>query len=88
MKLFCDFELMDMGDEFVAVPIGDKASQVRGVVKLNKSGVEIFNLLQKETTEDDIINTIANKYDNDRTTISKYVHSLIETLRKDGLIAD
>lgn len=88
MKLFCDFELMDMGDEYVAVPIGDKASQVRGVVKLNKSGVEIFNLLKKETTEDDIINTIANKYDNDRTTISKYVHALIETLRKDGLIAD
>ena len=36
MKLKYTFEAVDMGDEIIFVPVGDKASEVHGVLKLSK----------------------------------------------------
>ncbi len=88
MKLKYSFETIDMPDEIVAVPTGENAESLRGVVKLNKEGLEIFELLKEETTEEKIVDILDAKYQNDRETLAGYVHATVEALRKNGLIED
>ena len=77
-----------MGEEIIAVPVGKNAEKVRGVVKLNKNGAIIFKLLEDDTSEEMIINTIGEKYDNEKKDIAEMVHSVIDILRKEGLIIE
>lgn len=88
MKLSFTFEMVDMGDEIIAVPVGPQAEKLHGIVKLNKSGKEILELLSTERTENEIIDALAARYEDERSILSGYVRSLIEALRKDGLIEE
>ena len=86
MKLTQNLEFVDMGNEIVAVPVGGGSTQVQGVLKLNKEGQEIIDLLQNETTEEEIIDLLASKYENDRPVLAEYVHKTITILENAGLI--
>lgn len=88
MKLAFTFEHVDMGDETVSVPVGKGSEQVHGVLKLNKEGKEILDMLSSDTTEQDIINTLAEKYTTNKQTIATYVKKVISTLNEEGLIMD
>lgn len=86
MKLKYTFESVDMGDEIVLVPVGEGADQVKGVVKLNKEGLEIVELLKNTTTKDQITELLAQKYENDHRTLSEWVDRVIDTLIEAGLV--
>ncbi len=86
MKLKYDFEMVEIGEEIIAVPVGQGADAVHGVLKLNKEGQEIFTLLSEDITEDTINNKIKTKYENDITTIQEYVKTFIETLKKHNML--
>ena len=88
MRLKCTFEVVDMGDEMIAVPIGVGANTIHGVLKLNKAGAEILNMLNKNVSEEGIIDNLTEKYENDRDTISSYVKNFINILRKKQLIIE
>ena len=88
MKLKYEFEIVDMGDEFVAVPVGKKANQLGGVLKLNKTGVEILDCLSKDITEDGLISFLSDKYDNSIESIENIVHDTIKEFRKLELILE
>ena len=82
------FEVVDMGDETIMVPVGEDASTLGGVLKLNREGKELFELLQSGFTTEQCIKTLTEKYDNDREDIKRYVTSFIETLKKNGILID
>ena len=84
MKLKCDFEIVEMDNEVIAVPIGDGASQVKGVIKMNKSGQEIKN----DTTEEKIVAVLSNRYEDEIQRISGYVHEVVYTMHKADLIVN
>lgn len=88
MKLKYTFECVEMSDEIIAVPVGDMADQVHGVLKLNKEGHEILETLKIETTEQEIINILAKKYDNNIEQLSGYVHKTIQILKNANLLTD
>ena len=88
MKLKYDFESVDVGDEIIFVPVGEGASQVHGVLKLNAEGKEILDLLKENTTETDIINTLSAKYENERQILANYVRKIVHTLQDAGLIEE
>lgn len=86
MKLKYTFDAVDMGDEIVAVPVGDGADQIHGVVKLNKSGQEIMELLKNDITMEGIIDILAEKYDNSREDLIIHVSRVIDVLYNAGVI--
>ena len=89
MKLKYTFEIVDLGNETVAVAVGKDAEKLHGVLKINKSGAEILDLLSNETTETSIIETLHSKYNyNEQEEIIKYVHHFLENLRKQDLIQE
>ena len=88
MKLKFTFEMVDMGEETICVSVGEGAAQVHGVLKLNKEGQEILELLKEETNEETIVAALAAKYENERNILTGYVRSIVENLRNAGLIAE
>ena len=86
MKLKYTLETVDMGDEIIVIPIGEGASEVHGILKINKEGREILDLLKEDTTEETIIFTLSKKYENDHKELERYVHKAIEMLSSNGLL--
>ena len=86
MKLKNTFEIVDMGDEFVMVPIGKDSTLVHGIIKMNNSGREILNLMTEDTSEEELVSLLTRKYDNDEQTIKRYVHEIVKTLSKNDLL--
>ena len=85
MKLKYNFETMELDDRVVAVPVGDGAQEFRGVVKLNESAAEIFNLLKDETTEEAVVAKLKKSYGDD-PEIVVFVQEMIEYLESEGIL--
>jgi len=62
MKLRYEFTLMDMGDEFAAVPVDEGAAQFHGVIKMNAVSADIFEQLKEETTPEKVHAYLKKKY--------------------------
>ena len=88
MKLKYTLEFIDMNEEIIAVPVGEGANQLHGVVKMNKEGREIIELLENGNPTESIISILSKKYDNDQQQLSKYVYQTIDTLRNENLLID
>lgn len=86
MKLKCRFDSINMGEEIISVPVGNGAEEISKVVKLNEAGHEIMNLLEKDTTPDEIVDVLVSKYENDTESLYRYVNDVIKTLSNAGLI--
>ncbi len=85
MRLKYTFETVNMGDEFIMVPIGNGANQVRGVIKVNQSGSTIVDMLRNDVSEKEIVDSLSEKYEN-KEELKEYVHKVIEILQKNGLL--
>ncbi len=86
MRLKCDFEVMELNEEKIAVPVGDNASIFQGVIKLNETAAFILNLLKQETSEEAIVGALLSEYDADKETIEKDVKKYITKFTDMGLI--
>ena len=84
-KLKYRFETMELDDTVVAVPVEDGAQAFRGVIKLNESACEIFDLLSNEIAEDEIIAELTKTHGAD-PEIPAYVHEFIKLLTEEGIL--
>lgn len=57
-----------------------------GMVRSNSTAAEIINMLKSETTREDIILGMLEKYDATRTVIERDVDRILESLRGIGAI--
>ncbi len=77
---------MEIEDQQMAVPVGDNADKLHGILKLNKSAAEIIELLKEDTTEDEIAAKLLEKYDDTEENLKKSVHEYILELEKADLL--
>lgn len=49
MKLKYDMTIMNMGDEYAAVPVGDDVNKFHGMLKLNRESAELLEQLKQDT---------------------------------------
>ena len=86
MKLKDQYETMAMRDKVVAVPVGDEMT-FSGALKLNKTGAAILELLKEETTEEEIVEQLSQRFDVPEEKLRKDVHAYISALIEKGLIS-
>ena len=86
MKMKYTFESVNMGDEIIMVPVGNGASQVQGVIKLNETGYKIVQMISQGMTEDEIVNSLMKEYSNDRDTLTRYVQDVINILKDNQFV--
>ena len=86
MNLKCRFEMVNMQEETIAVPVGNGANRVHGVLKLNATGKVIIELLQEETSLERIIDRLSDLYEDDREAIAATVNKVIDLLKSYDLL--
>lgn len=86
MKLKHTFEMMEIDEQKMAVPVGDGADAFHGILKLNQSAAAILELLKEETTEEEMVQKLKEDYDSSEEEIRTYVREYVEELKKAGFI--
>ncbi len=86
MKLKYTFDLVEVDDHIVAVPVGGDEKPYHGVVKLNESAASIFKKLQEETNEDAVVEALLNEYNASKESLASAVHKCISELREKDLL--
>ena len=88
MHLKCNFEVMELSEEKIAVPVGDNAGLFHGVIKMNETAAYILELLKKESSEAEIIEAMMAEFNAPRGILEKDVRQYIEEFTEMGLIAE
>ena len=88
MKCKYIFEKMILDDEIVAVPVGEGASDLHAVLNVNEEAMRIIELLQNETTEQEVISQLLLEYEGREEEIAPLVHTFLEQLRQEDLLEE
>ena len=84
MKLNKDFILHISDDETILVPTGN--AKFSGIVRGNKTLGAVLELLQQDTTEEEIIASLQNRFDAPEDMIARDVKKALEGLSKIGAV--
>ncbi len=88
MKLKSGVLLHNVGDDFLGITQGEAAKSFSGMLRNNKTAHDIFVFLQNDTTEEKIVENMLEIYDAPKEIIAQDVHSVIEQIRKLGLLEE
>ena len=88
MKCKYVFEKMILDNEIVAVPVGENAADFHAVLNVNEEAMRILELLQNETTEEDIVSKLLSEYDTTDEEVRPLVQAFVEKLRQEGLLEE
>lgn len=88
MRLVEGFVLRKTLDEWVAVPCGQSALRMSGLVSMNETGAFLFSALQQEHTEDTLRSLLLDSYDTDEETAAQDVRYFVEYLRQNNLLVE
>lgn len=86
MRIVPGFFLRRIAGETVAIPSGDAAHRLSGLIALNGSGEFLFELLQTEQTERTLTEAMLERYDTDEQTAARDVAEFLAMLRENGLL--
>ena len=87
MKIKDGFILRDVGDKTFVVATGELSKTFNGMIQLNETGKLIWELLSKETTEEEVVNGIMAKYeDAPLETVKSDVKVFVERIKADGVL--
>jgi hypothetical protein len=88
MKLKDGMVLTNIGDDFVAVSTGG-ADEFHGVVRMNKTGAAIWNLIAEGRDREGIARGLLDRYDGvDYASALAEADRIIAILREKGLLTD
>jgi hypothetical protein len=86
MKISNEFVLREIEGDYIIVPTGKEALQFNGIITLNEVGVVIWELLQKETTCEEIVQTIMETYEVEEAEVQEDVQEFLEKLLAEGIL--
>lgn len=84
LKLNQHFLSHDVDGQTVIVPTA--GAEFHGLIQCNKTLSAIAECLKNDITENEIVDTLCNRFDGDREDIAADVHEAIGRLRKIGAI--
>ena len=84
MKLNANFITRTVEDTQVIVPIGD--SGFNGIITGNETAGFIVNLLKEDTTEEALVDAMAEEYDAPREVLRRDICEILDKLRGVGAL--
>ena len=86
MKIKNGFVLREIAGDIVVIATGEISKTFHGMIKLNSTGKEIWELLSaKDMTEEEVINAMAEKHNAKPEEIAEGVNAFISKVKSAGL---
>ena len=87
MKLKSGFILEEVGGTFLAVAVGERAEELKVLIKLNSTGAFLWQILaERDVTEADLVDALLDEYDVTRDVAEKSVSAFVRSVVDGGLI--
>ena len=86
MRIVPGFIVRQIADQIVAIPTGESARTLSGLVALNDTGRFLFDLLQTPRTEAELIEAMQDAYEVDHATAQADVAEFLQILRQSQLL--
>ena len=81
-----NFEITEIADEFIAVPVGTEVLSFNGVVVLSEPTAYLLRELKEPKSIEDLIALLIEEYDIDKSDAEKDVNNIVRELLRIGLI--
>lgn len=86
MKIKEGFVVRQVADSWMAVPVGSMAGEMGGLIALNDTAADIWQILQEEHSEEEVAEILQLEYDTDMDVIRAHVHEFVEELSQKGIL--
>lgn len=86
MKATTEMVLREIAGEHLLIPVGQTALKVHGMITLSESGLLLWNKLQEECTEEDLVNALLAEYEVDCETAEADVKAFVGQMQKVGIL--
>lgn len=88
MRIKEGFVLRKVGKEQVVVAIGPAAALLNGLIKLNASGVMLWNQLEQNTQRSELVDALLERYDITREQAEADVDTFLKPLLDIGAVTE
>lgn len=85
-KLKNGFIIREIGNQFMAVPIGKQTSEIHGMIALSESGKLLWHTLEKGATVDDLAKTLTENYEVEYDVALKDAQNFVQALTEQGAL--
>ncbi|MBQ9946949.1 MAG: PqqD family protein [Oscillospiraceae bacterium] len=86
MKIKNGFMLRKVGTQNVVVAVGEASRSFNGLIRLNDSGCFLWEKLQSDTTEQQLLTEMLAEYDTDEATAKADIARFISALKGADLL--
>ncbi|MCD7754155.1 MAG: PqqD family protein [Clostridiales bacterium] len=80
--------LREIAGESLLVPVNEAAVNFQGIMSLNESGRLLWDRLQKDTTEDDLVSALLDVYDTTPEVARQDVAVFLDQLRERDILQE
>ena len=88
MKIDKNFVLREIAGEYIIIPTGRTALEFNWLITVNEVGMELWKMLQKDVTFDDLLNGILEEYDVDENAAREDIQEFLDRLVKGGILTE
>lgn len=88
MKLNGSFVLREVAGEWLAIPVGESALRFGGMIVLNPTSRVVWEKLQQDVTEKDIVDAIMQRFDTTAEEAQADVRAFLEQMKAESLIVE
>ena len=87
MRLKSGFVLQEVGGTFLAVAVGERADELRVLIKLNSTGAFLWNILaERDVSEDELVDALLSEYDVTEELARSSVAAFVRSVSDGGLL--
>jgi len=87
MKIKEGYILKQMGGRPVGIYVGDEPDALVGMIQMNDMGAFVWQLLEQETTREQVLQAILDRYDVDAATAGADLDGILSLLKKENILA-
>lgn len=88
MKMSEGFELVNIAEEHLVVPVGEKADKVKGLIVVSPAAAFLLGKMKKDLTIDELVSLLTDHYNVSMDKAREDIIEMVDTLRSMGLIID
>lgn len=88
MRIKDGFVVRKIANQYMAVPVGARAKELHGMIGLNETAAFLWNLLEEEKTEEELVQQLLMEYEVEEEQASRSVKHFHELLKKEEVLAD
>ena len=88
MKVKEGFIVREVAGSYIAMPVGERAEELNGVIELTQGGAILWEKLSSHVSEDELVAALLEKFEVDEETARRDTVAFVENLRKNKLLED